>query len=101
VKPANPDNAHRPLEKHHDLAAILSHVETRRVANDYTIHFESKVYQIASKDVGAGLRGSDVRVENAAMNRLLSASVIGIWRSLDASCARNRRSQNQRRSLGR
>jgi hypothetical protein len=63
VRPANPDNAHRPLDKHHDLAAILSHMETRRVANDYTIQFDSKVYQIASKDVGAGLRGSDVRVE--------------------------------------
>ena len=31
--------------------------------NDYTIQFESKVYQIASKDVRAGLRGGDVRVE--------------------------------------
>ena len=63
VQPAHPDNAHRPLDKHHDLAAILSHRETRRVANDYTMQFESKVYQIASKDVGAGLRGGDVRVE--------------------------------------
>jgi hypothetical protein len=63
MRPANPDNAHRPLDKHHDLAAILSHMETRRVANDYTIQFESKVYQIASKDVRAGLRGGDVRVE--------------------------------------
>jgi folate-binding Fe-S cluster repair protein YgfZ len=38
-------------------------METRRVANDYTFQFESKVYQIASKDVRAGLRGGDVRVE--------------------------------------
>src|SRR5215831_12966389 len=36
VAPANPDDAHRALEKHHDLAAILSHVEKRRVNNDYT-----------------------------------------------------------------
>jgi hypothetical protein len=63
VPPANRDNAHRPLDKQHDLAAILSHVETRKVTNDYTIQFESEVYQIASKDVRAGLRGSDVRVE--------------------------------------
>jgi len=63
VKPAKPDNAHRPLARHHDLAAILSHTETRRVANDYTIQFESKVYQIASKDIRAGMRGGDVRVE--------------------------------------
>jgi CheY-like chemotaxis protein len=63
VTPANADDAHRPLEKHHNLAAILSHVESRRVSNDYTIQFESEVYQIASKDVGAGLRGGDVQVE--------------------------------------
>jgi hypothetical protein len=63
VEPANPDNAHRPLEKHHNLAAILSHVESRKVGNDYTIQFESEVYQIASKDVSAGLRGGDVQVE--------------------------------------
>jgi hypothetical protein len=63
VPPGNPDNAHRPLDKHHDLAAILSHVESRKVGNDYTIQFDSKVYQIASKDVRAGLRGGDVRVE--------------------------------------
>lgn len=63
VTPANPDDAHRPLEEHHNLAAILSQVESRRVGNDYTIQFESKVYQIASKDIRAGLRGGDVRVE--------------------------------------
>ena len=27
VAPASADDAHRPLEKHHDLAAIVSHVE--------------------------------------------------------------------------
>jgi hypothetical protein len=63
VAPASPDNAHRPLEKGHDLAAILSHVETRRVANDYTVQFESKLYQIDRKDVRAGLRGGQVRME--------------------------------------
>ncbi|SPE38909.1 hypothetical protein SBA6_970004 [Candidatus Sulfopaludibacter sp. SbA6] len=36
VVPANADDAHRPLEKHHDLAAILSYVEKRQVNNDYT-----------------------------------------------------------------
>ena len=29
VVPASADDAHRPLEKQHDLAAILSHVESR------------------------------------------------------------------------
>jgi len=63
VAPASADDAHRPLEKHHDLAAILSHVENRRVNNDYTILFETKIFQIARKDICAGLRGAVVRVE--------------------------------------
>jgi transposase len=37
VEPASPDDAHRPLEKSHSLAASLSHVETRQVRNDYTL----------------------------------------------------------------
>jgi transposase len=63
VTPASADDAHRPLEKHHDLAAILSHVESRRVNNDYTIQFGAKLYQIARQDVCNGLRGAVVRVE--------------------------------------
>jgi hypothetical protein len=63
VAPANPDDAHRPLEKHHDLAAILSHVEKRRVNNDYTFPLEAKTYRILRKGIGAGLRGAYIRVE--------------------------------------
>jgi hypothetical protein len=63
VVPANPDDAHRPTEKHHDLAAILSHVEKRRVNNDYTFPLDAKTYRIVRKDICVGLRGSYVRVE--------------------------------------
>ena len=63
VAPANPDDAHRPLGKQHDLAAILSQVETRQVDNDYTIRFEAKLYQIDRRDIRTGLRGGRVRVE--------------------------------------
>jgi biotin operon repressor len=63
VAPASPDDAHRPLEKHHDLAAILSHVEKRRVNNDYTFPLGAKIYRIARKDVCTGLRGAYLRVE--------------------------------------
>jgi hypothetical protein len=63
VAPANADDAHRAIEKHHDLAAILSHVESRHVNNDYTIRFEGNIYQIARRDVCTGLRGATVRVE--------------------------------------
>src|SRR5213075_1889902 len=61
VAPANPDDAHRPLEKQHDLAAILSHVESRQVNNDYTIQLDTKIYQIARKDICTGLRGAYIR----------------------------------------
>lgn len=63
VEPASADDAHRPLEKHHDLAAILSHVESRQVDNDYTIRLDGKIYQIARQDICAGLRKAVVRVE--------------------------------------
>jgi hypothetical protein len=63
VAPASADDAHRPLEKQHDLAAILSHVESRRVNHDYTIQLYGKIYQIARQDIRTGLRGAVVRVE--------------------------------------
>src|SRR2546425_2936267 len=61
--PGNATDAHRPLGREHDLAAILSHVESRVVANDYTIRYGKKIYQIARADIRPGLRGATVRVE--------------------------------------
>ena len=46
VAPANSD-AHRPLGPEQNLAASLSHCETRVVTNDYTIRFQGQAYQIA------------------------------------------------------
>ena len=63
VKPANAADAHRPLGKEHDLAAILSHVEQRQVTNDYTIRWDAKFYQIDRRDVRPGMRKAWVRVE--------------------------------------
>jgi DNA-binding Lrp family transcriptional regulator len=63
VEPANATDAHRPRRGEHDLAAILSHVEERVVANDYTIRYDKKIYQIARADLRPGLRGATVRVE--------------------------------------
>ena len=64
VVPKNPTDVHRPLDGEHDLAASLSVVETRQVTNDYTIRFDSKLYQIARSDIRAGLRGANVRIES-------------------------------------
>jgi transposase len=63
VETANADDAHRPLEKCHDLAASLSFVETRQVRPDYTLRWGGKFYQIDRNAVTTGLRGADVRVE--------------------------------------
>ena len=63
VVPANPTDAHRPLGRGHDLAAILSVVEARVVTNDYTLRYQGKIYQIARADIRGGLRGAKVRVE--------------------------------------
>src|SRR5260370_16672480 len=62
VVPANPDDAHRPLEKHHDLAAILSHVEKRRVNADYTFPLGAKTYRIPRQDISARLPGPYIRI---------------------------------------
>jgi hypothetical protein len=63
VEAANPDDAHRALDKSHNLAASLSHVETRQVRNDYTLRWDGKLYQIERQAVMTGLRRANVRVE--------------------------------------
>jgi transposase len=63
VEPENSGNAHRPLRAGHDLAAILSQVEERVVAKNYTLRYGCQLYQIARSDIRPGLRGGSVRVE--------------------------------------
>jgi hypothetical protein len=63
VLAAAASDAHRPLGPDHQLISALSHVETRRVANDYTIHYAGKLYQMAASGIRPGLRGGTVRVE--------------------------------------
>lgn len=63
VAPAHSTDAHRPLRPEHDLAASLSHVETRTISNDYTIQFRGQRFQIARSSVRVGMRGEKLRVE--------------------------------------
>lgn len=63
VEAANADDAHRPLERSQNLAASLSHVETRQVRPDYTLRWEGELYQIDRPAIVPGLRGAQVRVE--------------------------------------
>ena len=62
VKPASGNDAHRRLHQSMDLKAILSVQETRKVANDYTIRFAGRTYQLLRPAL-PGLRGGRVTVE--------------------------------------
>jgi len=44
--------------------AILSHVESRQVTNNYTIRWDGKFYLIDRRDVQPGMRKAWVRVEH-------------------------------------
>lgn len=63
VEAASAEDAHRRLEKSHDLAASLSHVEQRQVRPDYTLRWDGSLYQIERRAIVTGLRGAQVRVE--------------------------------------
>lgn len=63
VKPAEENDAHRPLRKGQELAAILSHVEQRQVSGGYVVRYGGKHYQVDRRDIRPGLRGASVRVE--------------------------------------
>jgi len=62
VRPSSPNNAHRPMHPSMNLAAILSLQEKRKVANDYTIRLENRIYQILPPAV-PGLRAGRVTVQ--------------------------------------
>jgi Helix-turn-helix domain len=55
-------DAHRPLGPGHDLKAILSIQEERVVANDYTVRFRNRFYQLLPP-VYPGERGGKVVIE--------------------------------------
>src|SRR3712207_7099197 len=49
VVPASAANAHRPLGPEHDLASVLSHIESRQVSSDYTIRSEEHTSELQSR----------------------------------------------------
>ena len=70
VKPVSANNAHRPLHSSLDLAAILSLQEKRKVANDYTIRLDNRIYQLLPPTY-SGLRGGRVTVEKRLDGKML------------------------------
>lgn len=54
---------HRPLTEQQNLAASLSHVEHHVIDNGFTFRFAGRRYRILRKDVKAGMRRQQLRVE--------------------------------------
>jgi len=63
-RPACGNDAHRPLAAQHVLEAILCQVDSRVIADDYTIRHEGKMFQIASQQIRPRMRRAAVRVES-------------------------------------
>lgn len=63
VEPASSVNAHRPLLKLYDLAAILSIQEDRQVYNDFTVRYKSRFFQLGPKQPVRVFRRAKVRVQ--------------------------------------
>ena len=61
--PRQAGDAHRKLDAGLDLDSVLSRVEQRRVAQDYTVRWQGETYQIPRPQIGGGMRGSHVAVE--------------------------------------
>jgi len=62
-QPAQALDAHRPIGPQQDLASALAKVETRKVGNDYTVAWNGAKWQIPKGAIGAGLRGTSIRIE--------------------------------------
>jgi len=56
-------DAHRTLDGRLDLNSVLSRVEVRTVAQDYTVRWAGAAYQIRRTDIGGGMRGKQVEIE--------------------------------------
>jgi transposase len=86
--PANPTDAHRPLEALHNLAASLSHVEMRTITNDYTIQFRGERYQISRACVAVGMKSQQVRVE-ARLDGTIAVRYNGVYLDITACAAKS------------
>jgi transposase len=63
-------DAHRGLDRGCDLDSVLSQVEPRSVAQDYTVRWDGGTYQIRRADIGGGMRGRQVEIEQRLDQRL-------------------------------
>jgi hypothetical protein len=77
IQPAAAVDAHRPLDKDQDLGSILSQVERRVIAPDYTMRYGSRLYQLEREHIQPRLRGQAVRVEQHLDGRLVVRTAEG------------------------
>jgi hypothetical protein len=75
-EPRQPGDAHRALDANTDLDSILSRVEQRTIAQDYTVRWQAAGYQIRRLDISRGMRGAPVAIEQR-----LDGSVWMRWRA--------------------
>ncbi len=78
---------HRPVSKEIDLAASLSHVEQRVIANDYTFSFAGQRYRIVRAAVQAGMKQRSLRVE-LRLDGTLKARYEGVYVQIEACAER-------------
>jgi transposase len=62
VPPRHPEDAHRPLLPHEDLARILTIQAPRVLSKNLTVQYQNAIYQIQSKRPGYALRHARVIV---------------------------------------
>jgi len=77
IQPAAAADAHRPLDKDQDLGSILSQVERRVIAPDYTMRYGGQLYQLEREHIQPRLRGQAVRVEQHLDGRLVVRTAEG------------------------
>jgi len=64
IKPKSPVNMHRTKDRGIDLDAILSVQCLRTVANDYTVQYKTRRFQILRESITSGLRRHEVLLED-------------------------------------
>lgn len=62
-EPRQTGDAHRALDAKTDLDSVLSRVEQRTVAQDYTVRWQAAAYQIRRQDISRGMRGAPAAIE--------------------------------------
>ena len=86
VEPASADNAHRKLDKQHNLGAILSHVETRQCAFAYC----------QGKIESSGLRSCRVRILCSLCRVGVAPDTVAQSRGDGAGSVNDRQNRNPR-----